>query len=160
MISLIKTEKNVRSCFQHIDFLQILRPFKTSIVMPHDCSNCDQCKIDDLPCQPCIRDQYQKDYKNWTSGNIKIDKLVKYVRPSHVNTNLFLEWIPYENLKIIKKDFKRGGYGTISLATWLNGYIIRWDHHKKQWHRQKETKIILKTLNKSKNISDDFIAEV
>lgn len=141
-----------RSCFSYLDFLH--RP------TPHNCSKCDQCKIDKLPCQPCIQERYQKEYENWTCGNEKIDKLVKYVRPSLINTILFLEWIPYEDLEIEEEVFAKGGFGIISLATWLNGYVLRWNHNKKQWHRQGKMKVVLKTMNKSDNISDDFIAEV
>ncbi|CAG8668245.1 3354_t:CDS:2, partial [Rhizophagus irregularis] len=57
-----------RSCFSYLDFLR--RP------MPHNCSKCNQCKIDKLPCQPCIQERYQKEYENWSCGNEKIDKLV------------------------------------------------------------------------------------
>lgn len=130
--------------------------------MSHNCSECDQCKIDKLPCQPCIKEQYQnqKKYENRSSGNKKIDELVKYVRPSLINTILFLEWIPYEDLEINEKDFAKGGYGTISLATWINGYVVRWNHKMNQWHRQGKMKVVLKTMNNSDNISDDFIAEV
>ncbi|CAB4394362.1 unnamed protein product [Rhizophagus irregularis] len=130
--------------------------------MSHNCSECDQCKIDKLPCQPCIKEQYQnqKKYENRSSGNKKIDELVKYVRPSLINTILFLEWIPYEDLEINEKDFAKGGYGTISLATWINGYVVRWNHKINQWHRQGKMKVVLKTMNNSDNISDDFIAEL
>ncbi|EXX57723.1 Ste11p [Rhizophagus irregularis DAOM 197198w] len=130
--------------------------------MSHNCSECDQCKIDKLPCQPCIKEQYQnqKKYENRSSGNKKIDELVKYVRPSLINTILFLEWIPYEDLEINEKDFAKGGYGTISLATWINGYVVRWNHKMNQWHRQGKMKVVLKTMNNSDNISDDFIAEL
>ncbi|GBC01998.1 hypothetical protein RclHR1_04400021 [Rhizophagus clarus] len=141
-----------RSCFSYLDILR--RP------MPHNCSKCNQCKIDKLPCQPCIQERYQKNYENWTSGNEKIDKLVKHVRPSLINTILFLEWIPYEDLEIVNKDFANGGFGTISLATWLNGYVVRWNHHDKQWVRQGKMQVVLKTMNESDNISDDFIAEL
>src|SRR5215469_12673034 len=110
-----KSGKKERSCFAYFDFLYT--PVKS-----HNCSNCDQCKIDKLPCQPCIQEHYQKGYENWSSGNEKIDKLVKYVRPSHVNTILFLEWIPYEKLVDIRY-LAQGGYGTISLATWEDGYV-------------------------------------
>ncbi|PKK73650.1 kinase-like protein [Rhizophagus irregularis] len=139
-----------RSCFSYLDFLR--RP------MPHNCSKCDQCKIDKLPCQPCIQERYQKEYENWSCGNEKIDKLVKYVRPSLINTILFLEWIPYEDLEIDEKDFAEGGFGTISLATWINGYVVRWNHNKKQWHRQGKMKVVIKTMKD--NISDDFITEL
>ncbi|GET58786.1 kinase-like domain-containing protein [Rhizophagus irregularis DAOM 181602=DAOM 197198] len=139
-----------RSCFSYLDFLR--RP------MPHNCSKCNQCKIDKLPCQPCIQERYQKEYENWSCGNEKIDKLVKYVRPSLINTILFLEWIPYEDLEIDKKDFAEGGFGTISLATWINGYVVRWNHNKKQWHRQGKMQVVIKTMKD--NISDNFITEL
>ncbi|CAB5182627.1 unnamed protein product [Rhizophagus irregularis] len=117
-----------RSCFSYLDFLR--RP------MPHNCSKCNQCKIDKLPCQPCIQERYQKEYENWSCGNEKIDKLVKYT----------------------KKDFAEGGFGTISLATWINGYVVRWNHNKKQWHRQGKMQVVIKTMKD--NISDNFITEL
>ncbi|GBB98113.1 hypothetical protein RclHR1_03140012 [Rhizophagus clarus] len=167
MIShLIKIWQSKLSCFitsiciNFLNFLHKLKPIEPSVVVLHDCSNCDQCKIDNLPCQPCIREQYQKEYKDWKSCNEKINKLVKYVRPSPVNTNLFLEWIPYEKLKMIEKNFAKGGFGTISLATWEDGYVVRWDHQKNQWHRKGKMQVILKTMNKLENINDNFITEL
>jgi hypothetical protein len=151
-----KTRKTV---FNRLNILHGRNSSKTSTLMLHRCIDCDQCLRDYLPCQPCIRGRYQNEYKNWSSGNIIIDKLVKYVRLSPVNTNLFLEWIPYEDLEIVNTNFAMGSFGTISLATWLNGYIIRWSHNKKLWHRKGKMQVVLKTI-KSDNISDDFITEV
>jgi hypothetical protein len=125
----------------------------------HNCLKCNQCKTDKLPCQPCIKAEYNKEYKNWKCGNENIEKLVKYVRPSLVNTILFLEWIPYEKLTDIKY-LNEGGYGTISLATWVDGYVVRWNHKKKKWHRKGKMKVVLKTMKRSNKIRDDFLVEV
>lgn len=46
--------------------------------MSYDCSDCDQCMIDNFPCQSCIREQYQNEYhENWSSGNHEMNKFVK-----------------------------------------------------------------------------------
>ncbi|RIA80689.1 kinase-like domain-containing protein [Glomus cerebriforme] len=126
--------------------------------MSHNCKKCDQCKIDKLPCQPCIQERYQKEYENWSSGDKKLDKLIKFVRPSLVNTLPFLEWIPHEKIEDIRHLGKIGVCSTILMATWVDGYIVRWNHDEKKWHRRGRMTVILKTINHSDNISDDFLA--
>ncbi|UZO13096.1 uncharacterized protein OCT59_004602 [Rhizophagus irregularis] len=68
-----------------------------------------------------------------------------------------------------KKNFKNwtsdeGGFGTIFKAIWKDGYIESWDFENNQWKRcNKNTKVALKRLNNSKDITneaDELLKEI
>ena len=96
-----------------------------------------------------------------------------------------LEWIPYNLLRNIKY-LAQGGFSTIYDTVWLDGPIYKWDYEKKDWERYvykldeqdyKDannpkiknplksdekycSRVVLKSLNDSSNINEDFLNEV
>ena len=71
-----------------------------------------------------------------------------------------LEWIPYNRLTNIKY-LAKGGFSTVYKSRWLDGYIRYWDYDKKQWKRyNKGDEVVIKSLNNSSNINEEFLNEV
>ena len=74
-------------------------------------------------------------------------------------TNQILEWIPYSRFKNIEY-IDKGGFGTIYKAIWLDCFIDSWSYDEKKWIRHNEETVVLKSFNKSLNLSDEFLNEV
>ena len=71
-----------------------------------------------------------------------------------------LEWIPYNILTNIKY-LAKGGFSTVYKASWLDGCIEDWDYDNKQWNRNfKGHSVVIKSLNSSSNINEEFLNEV
>lgn len=96
-----------------------------------------------------------------------------------------MEWIPYNRLRNIEY-LAEGGFSIVYKAILLDGYIKQWDSENKQWMRffyeleeegyesakQENIKsplnkneenglfVVVKSLNNSSNISDEFLNEV
>ena len=59
------------------------------------------------------------------------------------------------------KYLAKGGFSTIYKAIWLSGRIKHWDKSKQKWVRENlGTEVVLKSLNNSSNINEDFLNEV
>ena len=109
-------------------------------------------------CNQCNAKRFQQDFPNWTSGNNYIDN---FIQESQLNAQSFthvLEWIPYNRLTNIKY-LAKGGFSTVYNAIWLDGRID-WDYDKKQWSRWSNDKVVIKSLNNSSNINEEFLNEV
>ncbi len=94
-----------------------------------------------------------------------------------------MEWIPYNRLRNIQY-LTSGGFSTIYKAIWLDGPIQKWSNVNKQWKRystsleiygnakneniksplnkneKKGYRVVLKSLNNSSNINEEFLNEV
>ena len=109
----------------------------------------------------CNSIYFQRNFKNWTSGNDHIDKFIQNTQlSSHNDIKKALEWIPYDRFYNIEYIAK-GGFGKVYKANWIDGHIIKWDDEKQNWKRNKDNIIvILKILNDPKNITLEFMNEV
>ncbi|GBC49766.2 kinase-like domain-containing protein [Rhizophagus irregularis DAOM 181602=DAOM 197198] len=70
-----------------------------------------------------------------------------------------VEWIEYDKFEDVEY-LAKGGFGTTFKAIWKDGHIIYWDYNNNQWKRKGETKVALKCLYNSQNITTDFLKEV
>ncbi|CAG8709896.1 17520_t:CDS:2, partial [Racocetra fulgida] len=59
----------------------------------------------------------------------------------------FWEWIPYEGFSDVQY-LSKGEFGTMFVATWVNGPRDLWDDDLKQYVRRKHYKVALKRLDK------------
>ncbi|RHZ51630.1 hypothetical protein Glove_476g83 [Diversispora epigaea] len=124
------------------------------------CPECNQERSGYNWCKPCNSKHLQNDFNNWTSGNEKIDK---FIQDAQLNTNKYwevIEWIPYDRFKDVKQIGK-GGFGTIHYASWIDGFIGKWDIENQQWKRQRnwdgevgEVEVALKKFDNFVNFSD------
>ncbi|GBC54472.2 kinase-like domain-containing protein [Rhizophagus irregularis DAOM 181602=DAOM 197198] len=54
----------------------------------------------------------------------------------------------------------KGGFGSTFKADWKDGYILCRDYKNNQWERNGETKVALKCLHNSQDITAEFLKEV
>ncbi|GET02609.1 kinase-like domain-containing protein [Rhizophagus clarus] len=79
---------------------------------------------------------------------------------AHNNTSVALEWISYDRFNEVK-HIAKGGFGNVSKAIWIDGYIHKWDDEKKNWMRKFQHKsVALKSLDNSRNITFEFMNEI
>ncbi|CAG8832847.1 33796_t:CDS:1, partial [Racocetra persica] len=71
-------------------------------------------------CQECGITYFKNDFVNWTSGNPKIDEIIKETQMNSKDSINSVEWIPYEQLEQINQ-IDQGGFGTIYSAFWKQG---------------------------------------
>jgi hypothetical protein len=118
-------------------------------------------------CEQCIRVcwsiHFQQNFKNWTSGNDKIDKFIQSTQLSlHDDRQIpkALEWIPYNRLYDIKYVTK-SEFGKVYKANWIDGCINKWDNCNKYWKRNEPNMfVILKILNEPASITSESISKV
>jgi hypothetical protein len=84
----------------------------------------------------CHAKLYRQNFKNWTSGNNDIDKLIQVTQLSEHNVIVVqksLEWIvPYDGFYNIEYNTK-GGFGKVYKANWIDGPIERWNDKNGNW---------------------------
>ncbi|GES87635.1 kinase-like domain-containing protein [Rhizophagus clarus] len=125
---------------------------------------CEECKQENTGykwwCKPCNAKHFQQNFKNWTSGNDDIDKLIQDTQLSADDNYEILEWIPYNKLYDIEYIAK-GGFGKVYRAKWIDGYIWSWDNKVQNWYRHSSNEFVaLKSLYNSENVTSEFINEV
>ncbi|GES87494.1 kinase-like domain-containing protein [Rhizophagus clarus] len=106
----------------------------------------------------CNMIRYQRDFKNWTSGNNDIDKFIQ--DSQHGNIINVLEWIPYNRFCDIEYIAK-GGFGKVYKANWIDGCIDNRDDVNQNWKRKNQNMFVaLKILHNSKNVTSEFMNEI
>ena len=93
------------------------------------CDLCKECNQENTGynwCKACNAKHFQQNFKNWTSGNVDIDKFIQDTQLSAYYYSV-LEWIPYDRFY----DFKyiaKGEFGKVYKANWIDGQIKNWDN--------------------------------
>ena len=101
----------------------------------------------------------QQNFDKWTSGNDLINEFIQETQLNAKNYKQILEWIPFNKLKNIKY-LDKGGFSTIYEAIWLDGPIKKWNYNEKKLIRQNDQMVVIKSLNESSNLSNEFLNEV
>ncbi|RHZ84402.1 hypothetical protein Glove_82g63 [Diversispora epigaea] len=123
------------------------------------CSNCQNFHQATRYCEFCIRKYLENNFKNWTSGNNEIDKLIQECQKKTVSPDAVIEWISYDQFENVKY-LKDGGYATIFTAIFKCGSYNKWNSKKQKLQRLKEHKVILKRLNYSNSNNLKWFQEV
>ncbi|GES98972.1 kinase-like domain-containing protein [Rhizophagus clarus] len=131
------------------------------------CFDCKRMKTDYRWCKNCNSKRFQQNFNKWTSGNKFIDKFIKEAQLKAENEFEVIEWIPYNRLSNIKY-LAKGGFSIIYEAIWSDGRIEHWDKKGQKWSRYlplnknevQGLRVVLKCLNNSSNINDDFLKEL
>ena len=123
------------------------------------CKRCKQPKTDYHYCQSCNSKRFQQNFKNWTSGNSDVDKLIQESQLNAKSKFEKLEWIEYDRFENIEYITK-GGFGKVYKANWKDGFIGYWNYETNQWKRYDSGFVALKCLNNSKDITLEFLNEV
>ena len=121
------------------------------------CKECNQENTGEEWCKSCNSKRFEQNFKNWTSGNDDIDKFIQHTQLSANNRHQVLEWIPYNRFYDIEY-IAEGESGIMYRAKRKDGYIKYWD--KKNWYRNSNIFVALKSLNNSKNVTLEFMNEV
>ncbi|PKK73676.1 hypothetical protein RhiirC2_775718 [Rhizophagus irregularis] len=119
---------------------------------------CEKCN------EVCNSIHFQRNFKNWTSGNNDIDEFIQdtqlQVHHNDSKISYVVEWIPYDRFYDIIYIAK-GGFGKVYRAKWIDGYIDKWDDYNQNWERKDQNMVVaLKNLNNSKNITLEFMNEI
>ncbi|POG72276.1 kinase-like domain-containing protein [Rhizophagus irregularis DAOM 181602=DAOM 197198] len=120
------------------------------------CKECKQPNTSYYSCWPCILQHFKQNFKNWTSGNHDIDEFIKKVQLKAKHVDQIVEWIEYDKFEDVEY-LAKGGFGTTFKAVWKDGDIRGYDD---QWKRKGETKVALKCLYNSQEITADFLKEI
>src|SRR5205085_12013143 len=78
-------------------------------------------------CNQCNAKRFQQDFPNWTSGNIYIDNFIQETQLNAMRSREVLVWISYNRLTYIKY-LAKGGFSTVYIVRWLDGFIGYWDY--------------------------------
>ena len=103
------------------------------------CKECKQPNAFLSWCQSCNAKYFQQNFKNWTSGNHDIDKLIQNAQLKAKCFGEILEWIEYDKFENVEY-LAKGGFGTTYKAIWKDGFIQNWDN---QWIRQGSMEVAL-----------------
>jgi len=111
-------------------------------------------------CKDCEIDAFKRNFKNWTSGNLKIDDFIKHTQLNATGSEDYLEYIDFEGFDLVKNTNKHGSFSTIYSAIWLEGPRWIYDKDAEQWTRNGPIKVALKRLNNSQNMSEEYLNQV
>ncbi|RHZ82763.1 hypothetical protein Glove_103g130 [Diversispora epigaea] len=91
-------------------------------VEKQQCKNCRNWHQATQYCEFCIRNYLENNFRNRTSGNDEIDKLIKECQQKTVSPRFVIEWINYDQFENIE-HLTEGGCATIYTATWKNSWL-------------------------------------
>jgi len=98
--------------------------------------------------------------QSWTSssGDEKLDEIIRntQLEAKGFDSCYYIEWIPYDDLKNIKK-IGEGGFATVYQGEWSNG--PRFVQYNERYYCENGL-VALKKLENSQNVSDEFLKEV
>ncbi|EXX56421.1 hypothetical protein RirG_216370 [Rhizophagus irregularis DAOM 197198w] len=107
------------------------------------------------------RVEYLKDnFKNWTSGNGRIDNFIQEVqlKTEYFGDDIVFEWIPYNQFYEIKETSKNLAI-TLYSVIWRDG-PLDWNKQDNKYARVPNKKVALKRLHYSQNHINFVINEV
>src|SRR2546430_3184461 len=122
------------------------------------CNKCSNSYANYNWCQLCHSKYFQNNFDKWTSKNNEIDKFLQEIQLNADSSYQIMEWIPYNRL-FVKNHIGKGGFGTVNLASWLDGPIISWNDNNQKWNRKACHPVALKVLN-DLNKSFNLLKEV
>ncbi|GBC06265.1 hypothetical protein RclHR1_06720001 [Rhizophagus clarus] len=121
------------------------------------CKICKQPNTRRYWCQS-IHSHLKQNFKSWTSGNNEVDKFIRETQLKAKNWGQILEWIEYDKFEDIKY-LAKGGFGTTYKAIWKDDPF--WEkNYMDQEYNKGETKVALKCLHISQDISAEFFKEL
>ncbi len=103
--------------------------------------------------------KYITDQLLYKSGNNVVDDFIRCTQNIQSLDLVPYEFVPYYQFKDIE-FICEDGFGKTYKATWINGYILNWDHKELNFKRSGPTVVSLKMLDKSENITSRELNEV
>ena len=124
------------------------------------CPDCLRFRTAVAWCKDCNIANLKENFRNWTSGNSKIDEFIRSTQLNSKESMDYLEWIDFDQFDLIKNINKRGAFSSIYSAIWMEGPRWNLDEEAEVWTRNGPIKVILKRLDNSQNMSQEFIDQV
>ncbi|POG76769.1 hypothetical protein GLOIN_2v862001 [Rhizophagus irregularis DAOM 181602=DAOM 197198] len=111
-------------------------------------------------CEPCQMKYLKGEFKNWTSGNERIDYFIQEMQSKiDCPTDNVFEWISFNQFSNIKKIGK-DGYTTVYSAVWKSGPLCYNLHDKREYARDSNKSVALKYLNDSEQLVNNLFDKV
>ncbi|RGB29344.1 hypothetical protein C1646_672516 [Rhizophagus diaphanus] len=121
------------------------------------CSLCKQQRIATMWCEKCDIMNLKECFPNWTSGNSILDEFIRFTKLNAKESMDYLEWIDFNQFVLIKDINDKGAFSSIYSAVWTEGPRWNLDEETEIWTRTGPIKVILKRLDNSHNLSQEFI---
>ena len=125
-----------------------------------DCPDCQRQRTAASWCKNCDIAILREKFHSWTSGNSKIDELIKHTQLNASENMDYLEWMEFDQFDLIENIQKQGAFSSIYSAIWMEGPRWNLDEEAEVWTRSGPIKVTLKRLDNSQNMSQDFINQV
>ena len=124
------------------------------------CPDCQRQRTAVAWCKICDIAILKENFRNWTSGNSKVDEFIMHTQ-LNANKNMdYLEWIDFDQFDFVENINKRGAFSSIYSAIWVEGPRWNLDEEAEIWTRSGPLRVILKRLDNSQNMSQEFINQV
>ncbi|CAJ0927039.1 16452_t:CDS:2 [Entrophospora sp. SA101] len=123
------------------------------------CLECGNPNIKYKFCMICEKQYFIRNFSQWTSNNVEIDKFIKYTQTNAVAQVEFFEWIKWNEFDLIEYE-NSGLYSTVYSAYWIDGPILLWEKTMDCYIRNGPIKVAIKRFNNSQNISREFIDQL
>ncbi|CAG8435860.1 674_t:CDS:2 [Funneliformis caledonium] len=114
-----------------------------------NCSTCRQKFNTFMWCDSCQKQEFENNFKNWTSENDEIDSFIQQTQLKAIDFDQFIQWMPFEGFDILGK-VGQGGFATVYEAIWCDGPIWNWNVKSRKWERNDSCRVALKVLEDSK----------
>ncbi|GBB86634.1 hypothetical protein RclHR1_01300019 [Rhizophagus clarus] len=89
-----------------------------------------------------------------------IDEFIQYTQLNANDSTDYLEWIDFNQFDLVENTNKRGAFSSIYSAIWLEGPSWNLDEEAEVWTRNGPIKVILKRLDNSQNINQEFVSQL
>ena len=111
-------------------------------------------------CDNCDIAHLKENFCNWTSDCSIIDEFIRYTQLNAKENMDYLEWIDFDQFELVKFTNKQGAFSSIYSAVWMEGPMWNLDEKADLWTRNGPTDVILKRLDNSQNMNQEFINQV
>ena len=98
--------------------------------------NCPECKGQRTAavwCKNCDIAILKDNFPNWTSGNSKVDELIRHTQLNANECMDYLEWIGFDQFDLVENTKKRGAFSSIYSAVWMEGPRWNLDEEAEEW---------------------------
>ncbi|GBC43328.2 kinase-like domain-containing protein [Rhizophagus irregularis DAOM 181602=DAOM 197198] len=125
-----------------------------------NCPDCRSQRTSAAWCKICDISNLKGKFYSWTSGNSMIDEFIQYTQLNANDSTDYLEWIDFNQFDLVENTNKRGASSSIYSAIWMEGPSWNLDEEAEVWTRNGPIKVILKRLDNSQNINQEFVNQL
>ncbi|CAG8748376.1 1438_t:CDS:1, partial [Funneliformis caledonium] len=132
----------------------------TSQTLSHSkCLECGKQTKSVAWCKNCDLARLREHFRCWTNGDPTVDEFIRHTKLNAEENLDYLEWIDFDQFVFVENINKRGAFSTIYSALWMEGPKWKLDEEAEIWNRNGPIKVILKRLDNSQNMSQEFVKQ-